>query len=199
MPAIGHNRPYRQQKDRIAIVRFTRYCGHRPLTARGVEIPKAAAQSLSMPRTRRPSAAHNVELALPTHSCPSPRRPECQQRSAKRPVTSGKFRGARATRIGCRSAVVRVGRQPKAGARGIESGSHKAAFNASAPARVMSATNTGAIHFAAKKMGAQLSPHCSIPLTYCKRAPSAAMRLRCHSLSCQEPAALVICAVSGLK
>jgi hypothetical protein len=67
VPAIGHNRSYRQQKDRIATVRFTRYCGHRPSTARGVKIPKAAARSLSMPKTRRPSAAHDVELALPTH------------------------------------------------------------------------------------------------------------------------------------
>lgn len=62
----GHNRSYRQQNDRIATVRFTRYCGHRPSTVRGVEIPKAAARSLSMPKTRRPSAAHDVELALPT-------------------------------------------------------------------------------------------------------------------------------------
>ena len=32
----------------------------------GVEIPKAAARSLSMPKTRRPSATHDVEWALPT-------------------------------------------------------------------------------------------------------------------------------------
>jgi len=63
----GQNRSYRQQKDRIATVRFTRYSGHRPSTACGVEISKAAARSLSMPKTRRPSAAHDVELALPTH------------------------------------------------------------------------------------------------------------------------------------
>jgi hypothetical protein len=64
--AVGHNRSYRQPKDRIATDRFTRYCGHRPSSVRGVEIPKAAVRCLSMPKTRRPSAAHDVERALPT-------------------------------------------------------------------------------------------------------------------------------------
>ena len=66
VPADGHNRSYRQPKDRVATDRFTRYCGHRPSSVRGVEIPKAAARCLSMPKTRRPSAAHDVEWALPT-------------------------------------------------------------------------------------------------------------------------------------
>lgn len=64
MPAAGHNRSYKQPKDCIATDRFTRYCGHRPSTVRGVEIPKAAPRCLSMPKPRRSSAAHDVERAL---------------------------------------------------------------------------------------------------------------------------------------
>jgi hypothetical protein len=43
--------------------------------------------------------------------CLSRRRVGCQQWQRKRPVSSGQVRSARATRIGCRSAVVRVRRQ----------------------------------------------------------------------------------------
>jgi len=64
-----------------------------------------------MPKTRRTSAAHDVELALPTHCCLSRRQDGCQQCQRKRLVTSGQVCRARTTRVGCRSAVVPVGRQ----------------------------------------------------------------------------------------
>jgi hypothetical protein len=68
-----HNRSFRQPKDRFPTDRFARCCRRRLSTVRGFEIPKAAARSLSMPKTRRPSAAYDVELALPTHTSPSTR------------------------------------------------------------------------------------------------------------------------------
>lgn len=57
----GHKRSYWQPKSRVATDRFTRYCRRRPSSVREVEIPKAVARRLSMPKTHRPSAAHDVE------------------------------------------------------------------------------------------------------------------------------------------
>jgi hypothetical protein len=65
----GHNRSHREPKDRAATDRFPRYCGRRPSSVPGIEIPKAAARCLSMPKIRRPSAAHDIEWAQPTLSC----------------------------------------------------------------------------------------------------------------------------------
>jgi len=62
-PGLGHNRSYREPKDCVATDRCTRYCGRRPSSVRGVQIPKAAARCLSMPKACRPSAAPHVEWA----------------------------------------------------------------------------------------------------------------------------------------
>ena len=66
----GHNRSHREPKDRAATDRFRRYCGHRPSSVPWIEIPKAATRCLSMPKIRRPSAAHDIEWAQPTQSRP---------------------------------------------------------------------------------------------------------------------------------
>ena len=73
VPADGHNRSHREPKDRVATDRFTRYCGRKPTSRSRVQIPKAAARCLSMPKARRPSAAPDVEWAQPTPSSPSRR------------------------------------------------------------------------------------------------------------------------------
>ena len=82
--AVGHNRSYREPKDRVATDWFTRYCGRRPSSVRGAGIPKAAARCLSIPKARRQSAAPDVEWAQPTQRRSSDSQTRCHRPDVQR-------------------------------------------------------------------------------------------------------------------